>query len=464
VQRGEAVASPLCVIGYTEIQEESMQRHLPHERLVRLFSGQAAPPEVEGAVPHLSACQPCWTLAARVVAQLKAQGTLVRLKDSRAAVLALLQEEERHSTLLLRARAWWAELKELSPERQTERVRTVAALQTGEVFEVILDDARETGLTDPYAGEHAALTAHGLLDLLSPARYPTPLIADYKSEAMVVVANCRRLAGDWPGSRAAISAARNHLQKGTGDPRPEAYLLSIHASLACDLGNLEMALGLMARAAEVYGKLGDLAGVAKIRVQEANVLFEATQAEEALEKTKEALDLLTPAEGRLEFLARSIMTLSLLLLGRLSEALRSWDAARPLVQQLSGGWTSLRVNYVEARLLDALGCAREAEKLYREAANGFAEAEIYRTAFFVRLDLFQSLFRRGALDKAARLCKESIQLLEQTGLAHDQMKQVWRNLLQLLTSQALKDYHVAEVQRYLSRYWASPAPRAPLKV
>ncbi len=442
-----------------------MQRHLSHERLVRLFSGQATSPEVDIAVPHLSACQPCWTLAARVVAQLKAEGSLVvRPNDSRAAVLTLLQEEERRAMRLLRARAWWAELKELSPVKQAERVRSVASLQTSEVVEIILEDARETGLSDPYAGEHAALTAHGLLDCLCPDRYPAPLIADYKTEAMVVVANCRRLAADWPGSRAAISAAKNHLQEGTGDPRPEAYLLSIYASLVYDLGNLEMALGLMARAAEIYRKLVDRAGLAKIRVQEAYALLGDARAEEALANAEDALDLLTPQEGRLEMFARSIITESLLGLGRLPEALRSWDGTRHLYQQFAGGLSSFRVAHLEAQMLAALGCAREAEKLYREAADGFADAEVYKTALFIRLDLFQSLFRRGALDKAARLCEESIQLLEQTGRAHDQMKQVWRDLLQLLTSQALKEYHVAEVQRYMSRHWASPAPRAPLKV
>jgi tetratricopeptide (TPR) repeat protein len=353
-------------------------------------------------------------------------------------------------------------LKELSPEKQVERVRSVAALQTGEVFEVILEDAREIGLSDPYTGEHAALTAHGLLDFLSTDRYPEPLIADYKAEAMAVVANCRRLAGDWPGSRAAISAANNYLQSGTGDSRPEAYLLSIHASLAYDTGKLEMALGLMARASEIYRRLMDWAGLAKMRVQEAAALLAAYRAEEALAKAEEALTLLTPREGRLEMLTRSILTESLLVLGRLPEALRSLDATRPLYQQFPGGLTSLRVSYLEARILDALGCAREAEKLYRDAADGFAEAEVYKDAFVIRLALFETLFRRGALDKAARFCQESIKLLERTGTAHEQMIQVWRSLHQHVASRALKDYHIVEVQRYLSRHWASPAPKAPL--
>lgn len=404
----------------------------------------------------------CWKLAAKVVADLKAGGSLVHAKDSRAAVLTLLQEEERRAIQVMRARGWWAELKELSPAKQSERVQAIAALQTGEMFEVILADAREMGLSDPYTGEHAALTAHRLLDFLAPERYPGTIKSDYKAEAMVVVANCRRIAGDWKGSRAALAAAENYLRSGTGDPLPEAHLLSIHASLSRDMGKLEFALGLLARASEIYENVGSRTDLAKSRVKEAVILLSATQAEEALRTAEGALRLLGPRDVRLEMLARSLITECFLVLGRLPEALRSLDGTRPFYEQYAGGVTSLKVSYLEARMLDALGCVREAEKLYRDAAHGFAEAEIYKDAFIVKLALFESFVRRDALDKATRLCKEAIDLLEQTSTAHAQMIQVWRDLLRYTATRAIKLYHVAEVRDYLVRHWASPAPHPPL--
>ena len=69
-----------------------------------------------------------------------------------------------------------------------------------------------------------------------------------------------------------------------------------------------IALGLMARASEIYNRIADRSGLAKMKVQEAAALLAAYQAEEALAKADEALNLLTPREGRLEMLTRSIIT------------------------------------------------------------------------------------------------------------------------------------------------------------
>jgi hypothetical protein len=60
----------------------------------------------------------------------------------------------------LRAKGWWAELKELSPQEQADKVNSVAAVHRREVFETILREAKLVCGRDPYAGEHLAMTAH----------------------------------------------------------------------------------------------------------------------------------------------------------------------------------------------------------------------------------------------------------------------------------------------------------------
>src|SRR5215210_7881572 len=190
----------------------------------------------------------------------------------------------------------------------------------------------------------------------------------------MIVANCRRMAGDWRGSAAALATARGHLLRGTGKPTREARLLSIQASLAMDTGRLEQALELLGRSSELYGKAQDTEAAMSVTVQEASTLLAACRHEEAITRAEEALSELTPKDARLEMLARNIITASLALLGRPDEALQSFRATQPLHRQLRGRSTELQVSYLEALLLDAQDHVREAEKAYRNNIAGYMDA------------------------------------------------------------------------------------------
>lgn len=440
-----------------------MTPHLSRPELVRLLSGEAVQTEVDDMVPHLIACRPCWELAAGVVAELKKDNALVRSGDKQAAVLTLLEDEERAALDLLKARACWAELKELSPEEQIERIESVAALRTRTMFEVVLADARAVAPADPFLGEETARLAYLLAESLPRPRYPETLKSDLQAEAMNAVANARRLAADWKSARAALAASRNHLGRGSGDPAREARFLSTWASLESDIGEFEVALGLLGRAAELYQSARNPAGLSAVAVKEAGTLLAACRHEDAVARAREALSLLPPGEARLEMLARSIITESLVHLGRPSEALRSFVATRPIYEQLGGGRrTELRVGYLEALLLDSLGCVRESEKAFRKVIAGYIEEELYKDAFLTLLTFFEVLVKRGAFRKAKRIYQQAADLLAQAGSgSHEQMRQVWRHLLQQIEGESLKEHQLQEVRQYVYQYWNTPAPRPP---
>ena len=96
-------------------------------------------------------------------------------------------------------------------------------------------------------------------------------------------------------------------------------------------------------------------------------------------------------------LARSIITESMVALGRLPEALKSYEATKPLYDEIGGELMLFKAEYLEAKILDALGYARESEKLFRSAIDGATEMESYRLSFFLRFAFFESLFKRDAL-------------------------------------------------------------------
>ena len=198
-----------------------------------------------------------------------------------------------------------------------------------------------------------------------------------------------------------------------------------------------------------------------MKIQAADALLRAGRPSEAITMAQDGLSLLTPDCIRLEMLARSVVTESMVALGKLTEALKNYEATKPLYDEVGGELTALKVEYLEATILDAFGYARESEKLFRSAIDGVTEMEVYRLSFLWRFAFFESLFKRGALRKAAQLCQEGIDLLQTIDRIHPQMCQVWQDLIAAVKVEALKETHLAEVRRYLVRHWASPAPQAP---
>ena len=259
-----------------------------------------------------------------------------------------------------------------------------------------------------------------------------------------------------------MTASRNHLSRGSGDPAREARFLSTWASLATDTGEFEAALGLLGRAADLYRVARDPSGLSTVAVKESSTLLAACRHEEAVARAREALALLPPGEARLEMLARSIITECLVYLGRPSEALRSFVATRPTYEQLGGRRTELRVGYLESLLLDSLGCVRESEKAFRKVIAGYIEEELYKDAFLTLLTFFEILVKRGSFRKAKQIYQQAADLLAQAGSgSHEQMRQVWRHLRQQIERESLKEHQLQEVRQYAYQHWNTPAPRPP---
>jgi tetratricopeptide (TPR) repeat protein len=185
--------------------------------------------------------------------------------------------------------------------------------------------------------------------------------------------------------------------------------------------------------------------IASLPVQEANALLSAGRHEEAIARAEEALRCLPPGEGRLELLARSIVTESLVCLGLPSEALRSFFATQPLYEELRGPRTEQHWSYLVALLLDAQGLNQESEEVYQDNVAGLMEAGLFKSAFWNLLNQFELLFQRGALDQAARTCEEALARIEEAGMdSHGPMKELWRNLLTLVQARHLTESDLRE--------------------
>jgi hypothetical protein len=445
---------------YTEQRlelEGKMNRHFTEVALTRLLSGPPNDAETARAIEHLAKCHRCWGKAAECLAQLKLVGSAKRgATDTHGALIALIEERTNGAIESSRARGWWAEIRELSPTEQVRKIRSVSALQRLAVFEVIIEEARVNGRSDPFVGESTARVAITVAELLPEPQYTRELKSDLRGEAMTIVANCRRIAADWPGSAEALEIARRHLAAGTGDPGLEGNFLSIQSSYCTDIGNLEEALAFAKRAVAVFRELEDWQGVAHNSIVEAGCLIAANKPAEAVEAAKNALQRSPAHELRLQVLARFYIVEGLVMLERPLEALQWFKATEPMFANVDTG-TRMRVPYFEARLLDALNYSRESEKLFRSAVKTYFEHELYKEAFTTLLTLFESLCRRGALRKAAALCEAAIAATSEAGPAcNEQIRRAWEELHAAIRVRQLSDSELDQARQYLIRNWSVP--------
>src|SRR5690242_16595535 len=99
--------------------EGGMSRHFSREALLQLLRGPASQDEGARALRHAVECRRCRVSAAGWLAREKAGGSVaLRSPDPRDALVAVLEEELSGSVKSLKARSWWAEIKDLSPEEQ----------------------------------------------------------------------------------------------------------------------------------------------------------------------------------------------------------------------------------------------------------------------------------------------------------------------------------------------------------
>jgi tetratricopeptide (TPR) repeat protein len=166
----------------------------------------------------------------------------------------------------------WATLEGHPPTRRLVMVRNDARLHHWGLFDRLLAKSREAAESDGAAAAAAvdlAELALAVAERLDPEVYGEERVCDFKTEALAVLGDARRLAGDFAGARLAFSQARIHLEMGTGDLLEEAGLLGGLVKLLCDLGEYEKAGRSLQRAGALYHRMGDhhLDGMALVQPQ-----------------------------------------------------------------------------------------------------------------------------------------------------------------------------------------------------
>lgn len=159
----------------------------------------------------------------------------------RRAVERTRQSQERLTQEKRDAERLWFLLESHTPARRAILIRNDRRFQTWGLFECLRERALALLDREPAAALQAAELAVATAQSLVPALYGEERVHDFQAEALIALAQARRVAGDLAGAATALEQARAVMAMGSGDLLEKAELESAHAALLRDLGRPEEA-------------------------------------------------------------------------------------------------------------------------------------------------------------------------------------------------------------------------------
>lgn len=342
--------------------------HLSQEILQRYLRAELSHRDMHEVIRHLLDCCPqCLELALkigqtegfRLIEGEFQSGHLQEGADtySEAFMEALRSPDEtamREAQERLRGIGLWASLEKRPQEVRLVLLRSDPRFQTWGFFERLLEKCRQAAFVDPIQSVDLAHLALSVIESMETGGR-SPALADGRSRALGLLGNAKRLAADFQGSEQAFRDAHAALSEGTRDPREEANLLCLQASLWRDLGEFDEAVAILDQAIAIYRGLGEphLEGRALLKLADSLGHIEPGK---GIQAAQEALALIDPSrEPRLDLCGRHALTWFLNDAGQPREALTLLEISRPLYGQFNDSWTRVRLHWLEGRISRNLG-------------------------------------------------------------------------------------------------------------
>lgn len=452
--------------------------HSPHPSLDALSSfmkGELPRDDAREVVRHLlSGCTSCrnetgawWpkelvrTPEAKKVVAIGGAGTAAaRRKQYQpmfTRVAATLAERERsfHEEREMAPRLR-AELETLPAEEREALVQAEPRFHTWALVEVLLEESRESGSCQPADAVSLARLATLVADRLPEERYSTAAAHDLRARAWGQLGNAQRIQNlMWDGQES-LDLARQHLERGSGDPAERCRMLVLQAALYGDLKRFDEAFALLDRVITLAERSGEdhLRGSALIR--KARLAQRREDPEMAVSLLRDGVSLIDPDQDPRQVLVAGHNLVHLLVdTGRYREAMGRLDETRALHLQLGGKLDFVRFRWLEAKVYDGLGWRSRAADLYEEVRESFiGEALAYDTAL-VSLDLAAVRSQEGETAEVQRLAEEMLPIFT-SQKAHQEAIAALLFFREAARKEAATVPLIQEVADYLRRSRANP--------
>ncbi len=388
-------------------------KHLSLATLARLATGRIEVEEVQQVViPHLiGVCSGC----RQIHAELQQLRQEVGHWDDMVVVLEGQSAPE-----------LWRGLEALPYDEQLHQVEDCGELQTWGFCRLLLRKSLDAAIQRPEIAVRLAVLAVKIADRLADA-YHRDWVADLRALACAHLGNARRVLSEIHSAGDAFRDAHAHLRRGgTGDPRIEAEVLSLEASLRRDERRFADALALLDRIIAIYTshhpELRDLHLAGRALVNRAVTLEESGDVAAAILALRQAAPWIDEErDPRLILCLKHNLILYLPAVGLHQEAAALLAEVKELARRLGNEVDLIRLRWVEGRIVLGLGQRDPAEQAFREVQLEFLRRDLGYDAALASLDLGILYAQEGSLTELKRLALDILPVFSSRDIHRDAM-------------------------------------------
>ncbi len=369
--------------------------HLSLVTLARLATGRIEVEEIQQLViPHLvGVCAGCREIH-RELQRLKQE---VGHWDDMVAVLEGLDAPD-----------LWQRLQPLPYDQQLRQVEEDDGLQTWALCRLLLRKSLEATFHRPDLAVQLAYLAVKIAVHLGDA-YDRDWVMDLRALAFAYLGNARRVIGELKSADDAFHEAHSHLRRsGTGNPRVEAEILDLEASLRQTERRFEEALELLDRVFAAYTaddpEIRDLHLAGQTLVKKAYTLEQMGDVEQAIPILREAAPMIEEErDRRLLLCLKHNLVVALVTAGLQQDAAAMLGEVRELALRLGNDLDLLRLRWVEGRVAFGLGMRGPAEQAFKEVQQDFLNRDMGYDAALASLDLAILYAQEGCTSELKQL-------------------------------------------------------------
>lgn len=318
---------------------------------------------------------------------------------------------------------------DLTPqERNSKVLGAYKRFRTPAFVERMIEEARIWIRHDPREALELLELAEPRLAKIPTEIYGEALVRRVGLRLLAHKANCLRVAGDLPAAEARFERLHKLLSREpTEDALMEAELASLEASLRYDQRRLAEAEELLERAASLYRREGDAAGIATVQIKRGMTLHVAGEPERAIPYLESAAAAVDPETSpQLAFSALHNLVLCLCAVDQAAAAREVLAEARAIYPRLGDPKNGALLVWAEGKVAAGLADDEAAVRCFRSARDIYAERQLVYDAALVNLDLAAAHLRRGETSEVRRLAEQMARIFAERGVDREAARAIAR--------------------------------------
>ncbi|MBV8202520.1 MAG: hypothetical protein JOZ15_18025 [Acidobacteria bacterium] len=423
--------------------------HLSLVALARLITGRMGVEEIQQIlVPHLIGICPGCREIYRELQRLKQE---VGHWDEMVVVLEGLDAPD-----------LWQRLHPLPYDQQLRQVEEEGELQTWALCRLLLRKSLEATFHRPDLAVQLAFLAVKIAVHLGDA-YDSDWVMDLRALAFAYLGNARRVLGEHQSADDAFHEAHSHLRRsGTGNPRVDAEVLDLEASLRRDERRFGEALKLLEQVVATFTsddpEIKDLHRAGHALVNKAYTFEQMGDVEQAIALLREAAPLIVEhRDPRLVLCLKHNLLWFLPAAGRSQEAEALLPEVRELAARLGNDLDLVRLRWAEGRVAFGLGHRGPAEQAFKDVQREFLERDMGYDAALVSLDLAILYAQEGCIPELKQLALDVLPVFSSQEVHREAMAAL------LLFQHACEEERLTvELARQLAALLERERPRRPM--